>query len=43
MLLDHVLKKVGPVIYNQAIRDAQGYLQEKVIDLGDALHAEEEK
>ena len=43
MLLEHVLKKVGHVIYNQAIKDAQGYLQEKVIDLGDALHAEEEQ
>jgi uncharacterized protein (DUF2164 family) len=33
MLLDFVLKEVGPVVYNRAIADAQKYFQEKTVDL----------
>ena len=33
LLLDFVLEKLGPPIYNQAIRDAQVYFQQKVDDL----------
>ena len=33
LLLDFVLKEIGPSIYNQAIRDAQDALQRTVGDL----------
>ena len=33
MLLDYLLKEVGPSIYNQAVSDAQAWLQARVIDL----------
>ena len=33
LLLDFVLKEIGPTIYNHAIRDAQAYFQGTVIDL----------
>jgi uncharacterized protein (DUF2164 family) len=33
LLLDYCLKEVGPVVYNQAIADAQRYFQGRVADL----------
>lgn len=33
LLLDFILKEIGPSIYNQAVSDAQRYLQDKVSDL----------
>lgn len=33
LLLDFILKQVGPMIYNQAILDAHGLMQEKIEDL----------
>jgi uncharacterized protein (DUF2164 family) len=33
LLLDYVLKEIGPVIYNRAIADAQSYFQGRVADL----------
>ena len=33
LLLDFVLKEIGPTIYNHAIRDAQAYFQGTVTDL----------
>ena len=33
LLLDYVLKEIGPVLYNQAITDAQVYFQEKTAEL----------
>jgi uncharacterized protein (DUF2164 family) len=33
MLLDFCLKEIAPTIYNQAIAEAQTYLQERVNDL----------
>ena len=33
LLLEHLLKQVGPTIYNTAVRDAQSWLQEKLLDL----------
>ncbi|MFH1501617.1 MAG: DUF2164 domain-containing protein [Candidatus Eisenbacteria bacterium] len=33
LLLDFVLKTVGPAIYNQAISDAQAYLLERAGDM----------
>ncbi len=35
------LKEIGPSIYNQAISDAQGCLQERVTDLENICFAEE--
>jgi len=33
-VLDFCLREIGPSIYNQAIADAQAYIQEKAADLG---------
>ena len=33
LLLNYILKEIGPTIYNQAIADAQAYLQERTADL----------
>ena len=33
LLLDFFLKELGPVIYNQAIKDAQANMQDRVTDL----------
>lgn len=33
LLLDFILKEIGPSIYNQAVSDAQRYMQDKVSDL----------
>lgn len=32
-MLDFFLAKIGPSVYNQAIRDAQAYMTEKVEDM----------
>jgi uncharacterized protein (DUF2164 family) len=40
-LLDFFLEHVGPVVYNQAIRDAQALMQDKVVDLDGELFEEE--
>jgi len=36
LLLDFVLKEIGPYIYNRAVMDAQRYMMEKVTDLDNA-------
>lgn len=33
-LLEFCVREIGPSIYNQAIADAQSYMQEKAADLG---------
>jgi len=33
ILLDYVLKEIGPTVYNRAITDAQAYFQGRVADL----------
>lgn len=33
------LEEIGPSIYNQAVADAQRYVQERVADLGGACYA----
>jgi uncharacterized protein (DUF2164 family) len=33
IVLDFILEKIGPYIYNQAIADVQSYMSEKVEDL----------
>ncbi len=41
LLLDFVIAEVGPAVYNQAIRDAQAYMQERVLDLEGVCHQPE--
>ena len=41
LLLNFFLEEVGPVIYNQAINDAQTRLQQRVADLTGELFADE--
>jgi uncharacterized protein (DUF2164 family) len=43
LLLDFFVEEVGPVLYNQAIRDAQARMQQRVSDLDGELYAEEFK
>jgi uncharacterized protein (DUF2164 family) len=42
LLLEFLLKQVGPAIYNQAVKDAQAFLQDKLMDLDAVLYQEEE-
>ena len=41
LLLNFFLEEVGPVIYNQAIGEAQVRLQQRVLDLSGELYADE--
>jgi uncharacterized protein (DUF2164 family) len=41
LLLDYVLKEIGPTIYNQAIADAQAYFTGRVADLEGVCHEDE--
>lgn len=43
LLLDFFLKKLGPSIYNQAVKDAQAYFQQRVEDLDGACYEPEEE
>lgn len=40
-LLDFLLEEIGPSIYNQAVRDAQEQLQQRVQELDIDVHEEE--
>jgi uncharacterized protein (DUF2164 family) len=40
-VLEFCLREVGPSIYNQAIADAQAYMQEKTADLGGSRYEAE--
>ena len=40
-LLGFFLKEIGPVIYNQAVTDAQSRLQARVMELDIEIHEEE--
>jgi len=33
LLLDFFVKELGPPVYNQAIRDAHGFMQDKLMDI----------
>ena len=33
LLLDFILQEIGPCVYNRAISDAMGIMQERVMDL----------
>lgn len=41
LLLNFFLEEIGPVIFNQAIRDAQGRMQQRAADLDGELYADE--
>ena len=41
LLLKFFLEEIGPVIYNQAIRDAQARIQQRASDLDGELYADE--
>jgi uncharacterized protein (DUF2164 family) len=41
LLLNFILEEIGPVIYNQAISDAQTRLSQRVADLNGELYADE--
>jgi uncharacterized protein (DUF2164 family) len=41
MLLDFFLQEIAPVVYNKAITDAQGRVQQRVLDLSGELFADE--
>ncbi len=41
LLLNFLLEEVGPVIYNQAIGDAQARMQQRASDLSGELYADE--
>jgi uncharacterized protein (DUF2164 family) len=41
LLLNFFVEEIGPVIYNQAITDAQGRLTQRVADISGELYADE--
>ncbi|MEQ6290402.1 DUF2164 domain-containing protein [Vogesella sp. GCM10023246] len=40
-LLDFLLAEIGPAIYNQAVRDVQERLQQRVMEVDIEVHEEE--
>jgi uncharacterized protein (DUF2164 family) len=40
-LLEYFLEELAPLVYNRAIADAQGYMQERALDLEGVCHADE--
>lgn len=41
LVLEFCVREIGPSIYNQAIADAQGFMQEKAADLGGSRYEAE--
>ncbi len=41
LLLDYVLREIGPTIYNQAIADAKHFFQERTADLDAVCYQKE--
>lgn len=41
LVLEFIVREIGPSVYNQAIADAQVYLQDRVADLGGARYEAE--
>ena len=41
LLLSFFIEEIGPVIYNRAIADAQGRMQQRMSDLTGELYADE--
>ena len=40
-LLEYFLEELAPLVYNRAIADAQGYMQERALDLEGVCHADQ--
>lgn len=43
MLLDFFIEHLGPPVYNQAIKDARTFMQEKLVDLEAEFYAIEKR
>ena len=43
LIIDFFIKELGAEIYNQAISDAQGFMQDKLMDLEHILYVPEQK
>ena len=41
MILDYFLKEIGPLVYNQAIKDAEGFVAERLGDLEASCYEKE--
>ena len=41
-ILDFFVRELGAPVYNQAVKDAQAYIQEKMLDLEGELYEPEE-
>jgi uncharacterized protein (DUF2164 family) len=41
LLLNFFLEEIGPAVYNRAIADAQARMEQRVVDLGGELFADE--
>jgi len=42
LILDFFLKSLGPQVYNQAVKDAAAFVQDKLIDLEGELYEAED-
>jgi len=40
-LLDFFLRELGPPVYNQGVRDASGYIQQKLADIEGEVYEQE--
>lgn len=40
-VLEFFLKEIAPTVYNQAVLDAQRYMQDRALDLEGTCHADE--
>ena len=40
-ILDFFVRELGPPVYNQAVRDAAGYVQEKLVDIEGEVYERE--
>jgi len=41
LVLDYILKEVGPLVYNVAIKDAERFVAERVLDLEGSCYEKE--
>ena len=41
LVLDYFLREPGPVVYNLAVEDARGWIQDRLADLDGSVHAPE--
>lgn len=40
-ILDFFVRELGPPVYNQGVRDAAGYVQEKLVDIEGEVYERE--